>query len=102
MAIALTTGTRVVVTLGSRGAAICEDGIAIRIPAPTVEAVDTTGAGDAFVGAFAFGLAEGRSATDAARLGCACASASVTRHGTQTSYPTTEEIAILLQQLAEG
>jgi ribokinase len=101
--IARTTGTRVVVTLGSRGAAVCEDGQApVHIAAPAVEAVDTTGAGDAFVGAFAYGLAAGKSATDAARLGCACASASVTRHGTQTSYPTTNEVAFLLQQLAEG
>ena len=40
---------------------------AVHVAAPTVDAVDTTGAGDAFVGAFAFGLAEGMSATDAAR-----------------------------------
>jgi ribokinase len=99
--LAKATETRVVVTLGSRGAAVCEDGgTAVRIVAPAVEAVDTTGAGDAFVGAFVFGLAAGMSAADAARLGCACASASVTRHGTQTSYPTTEEIASLLQQVA--
>lgn len=99
-AVARAAGIRVVVTLGRRGAAVCEDGqTEVRIAAPTVEAVDTTGAGDAFVGAFAFGLAAGRSATDAARLGCACASASVTRRGTQSSYPTTEEASLL--QLAE-
>lgn len=101
-AVARVTGTRVAVTMGSRGAAVCEDGsTAVHIAAPRVEAVDTTGAGDAFVGAFVFGLAQGRSATDAARLGCACASASVTRHGTQTSYPTSEEVASLLRQTAE-
>lgn len=101
-AVARAAGTRVVVTLGSRGAAVCEDGTTtVRTAAPTVEAVDTTGAGDAFVGAFVFGLAEGMSTTDAARLGCACASASVTRHGTQTSYPASEDVASLLQRLAE-
>lgn len=81
-------GVRLLVTLGERGAAIVgADGAVRHVETPTVEAVDTTGAGDAFVGAFAFGLASGRSEDAAARLGCAIAAESVLRPGTQMSFP---------------
>lgn len=81
-------GVALAVTLGERGVALRPrgGGAVERIPAPPVTAVDTTGAGDAFVGAFAVGLASGRSAAAAARLACAFAADSVTRHGTQTSF----------------
>lgn len=92
-AFARRTGTRVVVTLGSRGAALLgRDGTVHRVPAPAVEASDTTGAGDAFVGAFAYGLARGLDELDAVRLGVRCASDSVQRPGTQRSFP--REIAV--------
>jgi ribokinase len=61
--------------------------MATRLAAPTVAAIDTTGAGDAFVGAFSVGLATSMPAVAAARLGIACASDGVTRPGTQASYP---------------
>jgi ribokinase len=81
-------GTRLLVTLGERGAALVGESGEVRIiPAPRVEAVDTTGAGDAFVGAFAFGLASGWDEVDAVRLGCAIAAESVLRPGTQSSFP---------------
>jgi ribokinase len=77
-----------VVTLGERGVALRARGDAVVwIPAPSVPVVDTTGAGDAFVGAFAVGLGLGWSPAAAADLGCAAGSDSVTRAGTQTSYP---------------
>ena len=80
-------GVSLVVTLGERGAAVLPRGGAItRVPAVPVKAMDTTGAGDAFVGAFAIGLAEGWDAVDAARLGAAFAADSVTRPGTQSSF----------------
>lgn len=80
-------GVSLVVTLGERGAAVLPCGGAItRVAAVPVQAMDTTGAGDAFVGAFAIGLAEGWDAVDAARLGCAFAADSVTRPGTQRSF----------------
>jgi ribokinase len=69
------------------------------VSAPRVEAVDTTGAGDAFVGAFSYGLAAGLGPAQAARLGCACASASVTAPGTQSSYPSVAEAARLRETL---
>ena len=58
----------------------------IRVPAPKVEAVDTTGAGDAFVGAFAYGIGSGLNKMEALNLGIDKASDSVTRNGTQSSF----------------
>ena len=96
-AFAARTGTRVVVTLGARGAALLgRDGIVQRIAAPAVKATDTTGAGDAFVGAFAYGLARGLDELDAVRLGIRCASDSVQRPGTQSSFPRGEAVAAIL------
>ncbi|GAA4352806.1 ribokinase [Angustibacter luteus] len=88
-------GCAVVVTLGPDGASVLVEGAVHRVPAPPTSAVDTTGAGDGFVGAFAVGLAEGLGAVEAARLGCACASWSVSREGTQTSYPSRDEGATI-------
>jgi ribokinase len=84
-------GTRLVVTLGERGAALVGTAGDVRMVATqTVSASDTTGAGDAFVGAFAYGLASGRDEADAVRLGCAIATDSVQRAGTQSSFPDAE------------
>jgi ribokinase len=96
-------GTRLVVTLGSRGAALVGlDGNVTHVPAEPVNAIDTTGAGDAFVGAFAVGLALGLSELEAVRLGIACASDSVTRPGTQSSFPNRERAAALLAGVRAG
>ena len=81
---------RLLVTLGSRGAAVVRDDRVDRVAAAPVKAIDTTGAGDAFVGAFAFGLAAGVDDVRALRLAIACASDSVTRTGTQRSYASAE------------
>ena len=58
----------------------------IKIKAPKVTAIDTTGAGDAFVGAFSYGIASGYTTKDAIKVGVEKASDSVTRPGTQSSY----------------
>ena len=89
-------GKNSIVTLGSEGAVlITSDGNLTRISAPKVNAVDTTGAGDAFVGVFAFGLASGKNPEDAMKLGIKVASMSVTRKGAQSSYPSQAEIETL-------
>jgi len=89
-------GKSSIVTLGSQGAVlISEVGELVRVSAPTVKAVDTTGAGDAFVGTFAYGLASGSTAQSAVALGIKVASLSVTRKGAQSSYPSQTEIATL-------
>lgn len=92
--------TRFAVTLGEQGAAFTtKDGKVVRISAPIVKAIDSTGAGDAFVGAFALGLARGLSDEQAISLGCACASDSVTRLGTQSSYPTPTQAEAILNSI---
>ncbi len=89
-------GKNSIVTLGSEGAVlITSDGDLTRMSAPKVNAVDTTGAGDAFVGVFAFGLASGKNPEDAMKLGIKVASMSVTRKGAPSSYPSQAEIETL-------
>ena len=89
-------GKNSVVTLGSLGAALINaDGSIIRTSAPVVDVIDTTGAGDAFVGTFAYALASGKSSADALALGIKTASLSVTKKGAQSSYPTQAEISTL-------
>jgi ribokinase len=89
-------GKNSIVTLGALGAVLVgADGSIVRIAAPVVSAVDTTGAGDAFVGTFAFGLASGMEPGDAVALGVKVASLTVTRKGAQSSYPTQTQIATL-------
>ena len=61
------------------------------VPAIKVKAIDTTGAGDSFVGTFAAKLNEGSEV--AMRFGCIAAGLSVTKKGAQSSYPTYEEIS---------
>ncbi len=89
-------GKNSIVTLGSKGAVyISAAGQIHYAAAPKVTAVDTTGAGDSFVGSFAFGLASGKDPIEAMKLGIAIASLSVTRKGAQSSYPNQTEIATL-------
>jgi ribokinase len=89
-------GKNSIITLGSKGAVyISADGQIHHAPAPQVTAVDTTGAGDAFVGSFAYALASGKDALEAMKFGIKIASLSVTRKGAQSSYPHQAEIATL-------
>ena len=87
-----------VVTLGEDGVVIA-DGAITKVAAEKVKPVDTTGAGDCFVGTFAFGLATGMSAAQAATLGCQTAGLSVTRLGAQSSYPSPSEASQILAAL---
>ncbi len=86
-----------VITLGARGALFDGPGGAAFVPAfragPVVE---TTGAGDAFNGAFAVALAEGRGPGWAVRFACAAAGISVTRSGTSQSMPNRTEVEALM------
>ena len=64
--------------------------------AEKVQAVDSTGAGDAFVGSLSYALAAGRSLGEAVRVGCAVATRSVLKTGTQTSFPYRKEVGDIL------
>ncbi|MGY6657145.1 ribokinase [Amycolatopsis sp. TRM77291] len=81
-----------VVTLGAKGAAVVTADGVTELPSPKVEAVDTTGAGDAFAGALATSLAKGDELADAARKAVKVAAITVTRQGAQPSYPTASEL----------
>jgi ribokinase len=97
LALASRVSSRLLVTLGEAGALMVSDGKVMRLPAPISQAVDTTGAGDAFVGAFGYGLASGLAPAGAMALALRCASFSVSRPGTQSSFPTPEESEQLLK-----
>ena len=87
----------VVVTLGSEGAVLFEDGVeVVRVAAPHVEAVDGTGAGDAFTACFVVSTLEGRSSEESLRRACAAGALAASRFGAQTSLPTADEVDALL------
>ena len=86
----------VVVTLGKRGALLVQPDTVHHVPPTRVQAVDTTGAGDAFIGALAVFLGEGQSLTQAIEWANIVAGVSVTRRGTQASFPYRAELAAQL------
>ncbi|MBK9083594.1 MAG: ribokinase [Rhizobiales bacterium] len=88
-------GVACVVTLGAEGAIAWTGGVRREAPAPTIEVVDTTGAGDAFVGAFAAALDHGLHIGGALLRGVAAGGLACTRHGAQTSLPRAPEIEAL-------
>ncbi|XP_059485750.1 ribokinase-like [Neocloeon triangulifer] len=85
----------VILTLGSQGAVYASNSeVPIHVAAPQVQAVDTTGAGDAFIGALAYYLAQNSKLTMAEILkrSCAIAAISVKQKGTQQSFPSRENL----------
>ncbi|MFK5980490.1 MAG: ribokinase [Rhizobiaceae bacterium] len=81
------------ITLGAQGALYHTSDYSELVPAIKVEnVVDTSGAGDAFLGGFASALSQGIPPLDAVRFGCATAGIAVTRHGTAPAMPTLSEI----------
>lgn len=89
---------RVLAKLGPRGALLVEPDATIRVPPCRVSPVDTTAAGDAFNGAFAVALAEGRPAADGLLFAAAAGALSVTRQGAQPSMPTRKELAAFMSR----
>jgi ribokinase len=83
-------------TLGKRGVLALVDGEPLIVPGRAVTAVDTTGAGDCFVGALAARLAAGKSFLDALAYANAAASISVQRMGAAPSMPTAAEVEAIL------
>lgn len=82
----------VILTLGERGALIVDQHHSRRIEAQKVTAIDSTGAGDAFVGSLAAFLAQGIDLDEGVKQACAIATMSVQKTGTQTSFPSSAEI----------
>ncbi|MEZ2831169.1 ribokinase [Serratia liquefaciens] len=88
----------VIITLGSRGVWLSENGNGKLVPGFKVKAVDTIAAGDTFNGALVTALLEGKTMADAVRFAHAAAAIAVTRPGAQPSVPWREEIDAFLQQ----
>ena len=89
----------VVVTLGADGALLVAGGDAVVLPAPPVEVVDTTGAGDAFCGAIAEALARGVAIDEATARAVHAGSLATTRRGAQPSLPTGAQVNASLARL---
>jgi ribokinase len=88
----------VIVTLGERGALIVDQGRSEQVPGVAVTAVDTTGAGDAFIGGLSVFLAEGKPLREAVVLANAVGALSVTVAGAQAGLPRREELERFLAQ----
>lgn len=88
--------TRVVLTLGGEGAILLSGGNTIKVPALSVDAVDTTGAGDTFVGYFLSSLVRGDDDTTALKKASAAAALAVIRPGAISAIPTEQELQRLL------
>jgi ribokinase len=82
----------VMITLGEKGMIAADEDEIWTVSAPAVQAVDSTGAGDAFNGVLALGLVEGLSKREAAQRACVVASYSVTKQGTIPIFPTPAEV----------
>ncbi|CAH1652960.1 Ribokinase [Hyphomicrobiales bacterium] len=91
-------GLGVVVTLGAQGALAHVDGQTARCPGFPVDPVDTTGAGDAFVGAFAAALDAGLRLEIAIRQGCAAGALACLKQGAQPSLPRRDDVEALLEE----
>lgn len=90
-------GGRVVVTRGAKGAAMYQRGVEMAwATPPQVEAVDATGAGDAFVAAITVALLDGMAPDQALRFACAAGALAATRPGAQPSLGTRQEVEALL------
>lgn len=83
---------RVLVTLGEKGVVVVDDAGLRHLPARVVKAVDTTAAGDTFIGGLTAGLVEGLSLDEAAALGQRASALCVTRIGAQPSIPYRREV----------
>jgi ribokinase len=86
----------VVITLGGRGLVHATAAGVTHHAATAVKVVDTTGAGDTFVGVLAAGLAQGLAPDEALRRGQAAAAIAVTRRGAQSAMPSADEVAVRL------
>ncbi len=96
-------GVNCIVTLGRQGLIASlrgQEGI-LKVPALPIKAVDTVGAGDAFVGAFVAALAKGLSPEIALRHGAVAGSLACTRQGAQSALPTAKEIAKNISKLGK-
>jgi ribokinase len=92
----------VIVTLGSKGALIVTDTQVTHVDSFKVNVVDTTAAGDAFIGGFATALLQDKSLEEAVRYACACGALATTKFGAQPSLPIKEEVESFMSLRGEA
>ena len=83
---------KLIVTMGSKGALICEGGPSVFVPAKKVKAVDTTAAGDTFCGALCVAISEGKNLKEAAEFACSASALTVQKMGAQNSIPFRKDL----------
>lgn len=89
---------KAIITLGARGSAVAEGQTITEIDPLDVEVVDTTGAGDTFIGAVAYQLSIGVNLVDACRFGAVASSITIGRKGATDSIPTLKEINAVIDK----
>lgn len=95
----------VIITLGAKGAFICDESLTKMVSAPVVQAIDTTAAGDVFTGALAVALSELQALSEATNFACHAAALSVTKFGAQALAPPRQDVVAFerwQQQLAKN
>jgi ribokinase len=91
--------SKVVMTLGVQGAILVYEGNTVHVPAPAVQVVDTTAAGDCFAGAFTVALTECQEISHALRFAVYTSALKVTKFGAQSGLPTRAEVEALLRKV---
>jgi ribokinase len=92
-------GNILIITLGEKGSVfITKDNGILEVPGYKVKSIDSTGAGDAFIGGLVFGLVRGESVEESIKLGNASGAISATRPGAQSSLPYRNELYDFLKQ----
>lgn len=82
----------IIITLGAAGAVVSDRGQITFIPSKKVDAIETTGAGDSFIGGVGYSLMKGKNLTQACEFATCCSAVTVCRMGAQDSMPTLEEV----------
>ena len=90
-------GCNVIITLGSLGSVVCEEGEAVFLPSKKVKAIETTGAGDSFIGGVGYSLMQGMCLIAACEFATCCSAITVCRLGAQDSMGTLEEVKDFMQ-----
>jgi len=90
-------GCNVIITLGSLGSVVCEEGEAVFLPSKKVKAIETTGAGDSFIGGVGYSLMQGMCLIAACEFATCCSAITVCRLGAQDSMGTLEEVKDFIQ-----
>lgn len=85
-------GADIIITLGKTGSVVCDAGKMTFIPSQKVKAIETTGAGDSFIGGVGYALIQGMSLTEACKFATCCSAITVCRLGAQDSMGTLEEV----------